>query len=1548
MVQMNRELGWRGVVIACLWLGCGGGGGGGANPPAGGDGGRSEGSAGGDTPGGPVTPAARALRVVSAPVQSAIVGEPMRYRVIASLNGARFEPLDLPSGATLDTSGNLSWTPTMSQSGPQRMRVRVQAGGETVDQDIALTVAAPQRQRIQVVDQDAPAATTVSVDAPLSSIRGTAIQLDPGSLFGTQSQLSVTISSVKDAPVPPAARVARVAVGDLRPVELGPSGTAFRRPVPVQLPVSAALLKAGRVAVATLDPATGAWERLQALAVDEVQGLVTAQVKHFSTYVVVPDLRLIDATLGKGPAGSSCASSLIVRAGLSMSPGELPADTVNGFTGKADNVAAVLAGLKAGQALQVFLQAVASGKDGVTTRPGWLLASAAKDDAGQLRVAITSDQHASGFLTLPGALAPTDPQLLALLAGSRANLMFPGLGEARGGVSVTIDLSLYLVDALDANRPPVNAVNPVAHELFEAVDLASVAPGDPAYDQDCDQAPDGADPDPRSAPPPQLSGTPPSPLHLLVGQDAALAVTGDSADVTFTWAASDPSLGLTAMGAGATLKPTQPGVYHVDAAGKRGAIQSRVVWDVLVDAGDSKTMNTPPVVQISASASVVRAGEVVTLAAIGRDREQVNLQYAWQASDATVLSAAAGERVAFTATAPGDYEIRCVASDGLAESAPASVILTVLSAGANRPPQPPLVTPLSAMVTHPPGEPVKVTLSARADDPDGDSVTFDFVPDPAVSRAVSLAKAGATAEVSTVVDGVFVFYVTAQDSHGATSPPTAVRIQVLPPAALDRGGIDADGDGYPAGVDCNDADPQVFPGSREICGDGIDQDCDGRDPTAGECDADHDGFSAAQGDCDDSDPRRNPGMAERCDGVDNNCNGQVDEGFAVGQPCAAGVGACRASGKTRCSATFVSVVCDAQPGRPAPETCDMIDNDCNGRVDDLMRIAGGTVDSCGACATTCPRGPNTMPLCAGGGCLAVCLPGFVDLDRDPQNGCECALSNGGVEICDGLDNDCNGQIDDGITEKSYGGGGGTLGVGVCTAGARVCRGGMLTEDRAGRLPTAEVCDGLDNDCNGKVDELFDFKNDPFNCGACGIACGPSGHCEQGRCLGASWDGGAPPPPPPPPTGGAVQVQIGICPLASGGTSCVDLLSDPANCGGCGRTCPGGTACITGMCMTVPAGMAPPPVQHPQCPLAPPGDGGAGGCSPDLPDSCKDQTGGVYCTNLRFDNASCGACGRSCPAGTACREGACTSVQPPPDGGTAGPPPCQQPFKLCSDPFGAPVCTDLTRDPFNCGGCSLVCGMGNFCEQGKCAAGTLPPPPDGGAPPPPDGGMLPPQCPTGLSSCGPPGGPFICTDLGFDRNNCGGCGKVCPPDQVCSGAVCKLPPPPPDGAPPPPDGGGTFTCDAPTTLCQDPTGKPYCADLGRDRYNCGACGKGCSADQICQNSTCQVPPPPPGDGGTMTCTQPLSPCGGAVAPPYCADLSRDLMNCGACNKVCAMGQSCVSGVCSTSTMTCNPPLSPCQPPQKPSYCADLNVDNMNCGACGHPCVQPTVCRSGVCQ
>ncbi len=246
------------------------------------------------------------------------------------------------------------------------------------------------------------------------------------------------------------------------------------------------------------------------------------------------------------------------------------------------------------------------------------------------------------------------------------------------------------------------------------------------------------------------------------------------------------------------------------------------------------------------------------------------------------------------------------------------------------------------------------------------------------------------------------------------------------------GATDQDRDGYSVDDgDCDDTTARVHPEQREICGDGVDQNCDGDDPP---CDDDRDGFSEADGDCDDTEWSINPEALETCDdGVDQDCDGADLACDAVDND---GDQWSVAEGDCDDAKPFV------YPG--APERCgDGNDDDCDGEdplCPDADRDADGiddTVDVCpdiadalqsdldgdgvGDFCDNCLEARNPDQADADDNGRGDACDGNVDTDMDGFTGlmgdCDDADPTsypGAEESCDGaVDNDCNGFPNDG-------------------------------------------------------------------------------------------------------------------------------------------------------------------------------------------------------------------------------------------------------------------------------------------------------------------------------------------------------------------------------------------------------------------------------------------------------------------------------------------------------------------------------------------------------
>ena len=257
---------------------------------------------------------------------------------------------------------------------------------------------------------------------------------------------------------------------------------------------------------------------------------------------------------------------------------------------------------------------------------------------------------------------------------------------------------------------------------------------------------------------------------------------------------------------------------------------------------------------------------------------------------------------------------------------------------------------------------------------------------------------------------------------------------------------DADGDGAPNELDCQPLDADVHPAALEVC-DGIDNDCDvGVDEdlgttTCGLGECLHTVDNCAGGLWHVCDPEAGAGP-EVCDGKDNDCDGAVDNGFELDLPCTAGLGECEDEGITVCADDGTQTVCAAEPGQAQTELCDGKDNDCNGVVDNTFDLGAPCTAGVGECAA------SGATVCSANGIEVVC-------DAMPLNP--------GVEVCNSLDDDCDGEVDEELGNQ-------TCGQGQCEHEAQACLGGQVPACDPLEGQQDEVCDGLDNDCDGAVDE----------------------------------------------------------------------------------------------------------------------------------------------------------------------------------------------------------------------------------------------------------------------------------------------------------------------------------------------------------------------------------------------------------------------------------------------------------------------------------------------
>ncbi len=361
---------------------------------------------------------------------------------------------------------------------------------------------------------------------------------------------------------------------------------------------------------------------------------------------------------------------------------------------------------------------------------------------------------------------------------------------------------------------------------------------------------------------------------------------------------------------------------------------------------------------------------------------------------------------------------------------------------------------------------------------------------------------------------------------------------------------------------------------------------------------------------------------EKCNGIDDDCDGQIDEDFkapllspGLGDSCNDGeIGACRDTGTFICSTDQLGVSCTAADDEVNPpqsaEVCNFADDDCDNKIDEAPASCAGClpVETCNGrdddCDGTCDEDLTRVCGSDVGDCELGTQDCIEEADLNGDRICDntadwgpCDDVGPEAEDCNGEDDDCDGTVD-GFTEDctSMPDPPGNPNVGICHPGQRTC-----PSDGSGWTPcTGEVvpdpldpndvsCDGLDNNCNDDIDEGFTPSNCSSACGTGMTECTPSGIvCEDTQtpepevcdgfdndCNGLVDDNITEPPTGEPcdDNGTLCQPGVWVCNASTGGEfecqggvppgmeicnciddNCNDMVDD-------GAICPPGQSCV---------------------------------------------------------------------------------------------------------------------------------------------------------------------------------------------------------------------------------------------------------------------------------------------------------------------------------------------------------------------------------------------------
>jgi hypothetical protein len=945
-----------------------------------------------------------------------------------------------PAGMTVDED-QVAWTPTKEQAGTHKVKLEgMSKNGDSVEQEYYVTVSVAEKKAQGTASVKDGGNATVT--SPTSSIKGAQVKTKPGAV---DEPVDLTVSELDKSP--PMVNKS----GDTKAVQFGPSGQVFNQPAMVALPLANDMvLDRDRIGAFVYNKG-GRWDRVRVVNVDLENRLVFARASHFSVYAAAQSKLDMGVTVERMPAASSCEGKLVARSIVSSPLSEVESTAVNNAS-----------------ALQALIEGGATDLEKLITHPDFegslrfVRVATLRDEEDQpieRRIATTTlyapgdgsaivrHTRPSGalvgefeFTSLADELASITPHLTGV-----ATHMFFDADPASPVSASTRWHIVYFADDVGSDATDVENLG------LAAVDVGAGELGYPDttgnFDRDCDRLTNGYDAFDDSLVP-TLVISPEDVVNAFTGEQVALRaeVIGSQSAHTLNWSVTG-GMGTLAV----DEQDPRRRLFTSSTAGQNvvtvtDSADPSLSADFVISVTAPPKLNTKAVCRPSTQILTGKVSEAIGLSATVQDAESSD---AAMAGFPVVWGLVEGAKP----TAENPTDARVLVEDGQLSARSREALLNALSANVYR------VGCRADDGTGlgPIGE-VELTV-LEADD--NRSPEDAILSPPSATRFVSESVAFEASAIDPDGDALtFTWSATGGTLGTPVSSASSSKVTLgLTAEGIFEVSVSID-DGHNAPVALR-AKVQVYANQAQLMA----------------VDADGDGYPAGAGaalDCDDANPSIHPAAIDRCGNeVDEDCSGTPrsedcdEDGFSVE------AGDCDDSDRT------------VHPG--ARELCDDVDNDCDEGVDEDFYETARLGQSCSVGIGACQN--EGVRVCAPSGEHVVCA----GTPKKP-----------GVEICDGIDNDCDGLKDEGLVPQVT-----TCGIGACGAqGTQSCVDGKLVNSCKPGVPADNdaTCNAVDDDCDGKADE--DFKGGGTSCGVGACLAQGTQSCVQGSIVDSCVPGQA--------------------------------------------------------------------------------------------------------------------------------------------------------------------------------------------------------------------------------------------------------------------------------------------------------------------------------------------------------------------------------------------------------------------------------------------------------